>query len=110
MNTIIVKTIEYLNASINGKFEPNFPVNGELLQRLIDLGYSFEDFKLVIDKKVIQWTGTKYQEFIRPTTLFGNKFESYLNEQPRITKSNIERLAESVRKAQRTDWRLDNKR
>ena len=44
----------------------------------IPLGIS--DFKTVIDKKVKSWAGTEWEKFIRPETLFGTKFESYLNE------------------------------
>ena len=38
------------------------------------------DFCTVIDKKVKQWTGTEWEKFLRPETLFGTKFEGYLNE------------------------------
>ena len=42
-------------------------------------GFTLADFKAVIDKKVKDWNGTKMQEYLRPETLFGAKFESYLN-------------------------------
>ena len=38
-----------------------------------------EDFKAVIDYKVSEWKGTKMEDYLRPETLFGTKFESYLN-------------------------------
>ena len=43
-------------------------------------GFSFDDFKVVIDKKCDEWMGTEMQKYLRPETLFGNKFESYLNQ------------------------------
>jgi hypothetical protein len=34
----------------------------------------------VIDNKVIEWKGSEMAKYIRPETLFGTKFESYLNQ------------------------------
>ena len=39
-----------------------------------------DDFKTVIDKKCAEWLGNpKMEQYLRPETLFGTKFESYLN-------------------------------
>ena len=38
------------------------------------------DFKAVIDKKSYEWMGTEREKYLRPQTLFGTKFESYLNQ------------------------------
>ena len=43
-------------------------------------GFTVEDFKTVIDKKVDEWKGTELEQYLRPDTLFGTKFESYLNQ------------------------------
>lgn len=48
--------------------------------------YTVDDFKKVIDKKCNEWIGTEYEKFLRPETLFGSKFEGYLNQNIR-TKS-----------------------
>ncbi|MGP4182918.1 conserved phage C-terminal domain-containing protein, partial [Streptococcus agalactiae] len=51
------------------------------------------DFKHVIDTTVKDWSGTKYEKYLRPETLFGSKFEGYLNQAPRIkTETTDERL------------------
>ena len=34
-----------------------------------------------IDKKVAEWQGTDMSKFIRPQTLFGTKFDGYLNQE-----------------------------
>ena len=39
-------------------------------------------FKKVVDNKVSEWQGTKMDGFLRPITLFGTKFESYLQQNP----------------------------
>ena len=35
---------------------------------------------VVIDKKSKEWLGTNMERYLRPDTLFGTKFESYLNQ------------------------------
>ena len=39
-----------------------------------------EDFQRVIDNKCADWKGTEWEKYLRPATLFGTKFESYLNQ------------------------------
>ena len=43
--------------------------------------YTLDNFKEVIDKKCVEWMNTDMQKYLRPETLFGTKFESYLNQQ-----------------------------
>lgn len=107
MNQTIQKTIEYLNHVADTDYTPDFPPTVEMLTSLINQGYGLHDFKTVIDKKWKSWKGTKYQDYIRPSTLFGSKFENYLNERP--SKSPIEQLADSVQRAKQTNWRLDKR-
>ena len=38
-----------------------------------------KNIKIVIDKKCAEWIGTEYEKYLRPETLFGTKFEGYLN-------------------------------
>jgi predicted phage replisome organizer/uncharacterized phage protein (TIGR02220 family) len=42
--------------------------------------YTLDDFKTVIDKKAEDWLNTEQAKFLRPETLFGNKFDGYLNQ------------------------------
>jgi uncharacterized phage protein (TIGR02220 family) len=106
MNHTIQKTVEYLNQLAGTDFSPTFPPTVQLLQKLIDAGYSYNEFQAVIDKKWNEWKGTKFQDYVRPSTLFGNNFENYLNE--RTTKTTrIQQLAQSVDKAKQANWKLD---
>ena len=43
-------------------------------------GYTFDDFITVIRKKTAEWLGTESAKYLRPETLFGTKFDSYLNQ------------------------------
>lgn len=54
-------------------------------------GFDIEDFKKVIDTKVDAWKNDETMNtYLRPATLFGPKFEGYLNEKPRKEVSKID--------------------
>ena len=57
--------------------------------------YTVEDFKRVIDNKCDEWLGDeKMQKYLRPETLFGRKFESYLNNDSKWKGYNCKRTNE----------------
>lgn len=60
--------------------------------------FTVDDFKTVIYKKTKQWKGTEMEQYIRPQTLFGNKFESYLNQStPQNSKDELDKwLTEDI--------------
>ena len=62
-------------------------------------GYTKDDFIKVISVKATKWLGTKFEDFLTPNTLFGNKFESYLNENINTVKTKQENAYEQVIKA-----------
>ena len=76
---IVKDIIEYLNLKANKKFKATNKETVRHINARISEGFTFEDFKIVIDKKVDEWKNTTMDEYIRPLTLFGTKFESYLN-------------------------------
>ena len=54
-----------------------------LIKARMKEGFTVDEFKKVIDIKVKQWCkDQKMKIYLRPETLFGTKFESYLNEEP----------------------------
>lgn len=50
-------------------------------------GYRLDDFERVIDVKCAEWLGTDMAKYLRPETLFGGKFEGYLNQPAKGKKS-----------------------
>ena len=73
--------IDHLN-KVAGK---NFKVadsHSKLINARYREVYTLEDFKAVIDFKTSKWKGTDMEQYLRPSTLFGNKFQNYLNEIP----------------------------
>lgn len=75
----IKEIIDYLNSKVGSKYRYTSEGNNKHIRARLNEGYTIDDFKTVIDKMVINWTGTEYEQYLRPSTLFGNKFENYLN-------------------------------
>jgi uncharacterized phage protein (TIGR02220 family) len=83
------EAITYLNKATEKQFRENSRKTISLIKARINDGYSLNDMQIVIDKKVKQWKhDEKMDKFLRPETLFGNKFESYLNESDKILGKN----------------------
>lgn len=77
--SLIKQIIDYLNLKCDTAYKPSADINKRHIKARINEGYTLDDFKSVIDKKVSEWKGTEFEKFLRPETLFGTKFESYLN-------------------------------
>jgi uncharacterized phage protein (TIGR02220 family)/predicted phage replisome organizer len=82
--------INYLNLKTNKHFKHNTSKTKSLIKARIKEGFAVEDFKEVIDKKTNEWLeDSKMNCYLRPETLFGTKFESYLNEKEKSKTNNI---------------------
>lgn len=71
--------IDYLNSRLGTSYKHTTAKTVECVNARLKEGFTLEDFKTVIDKKVAEWKGTDFEQYLRPTTLFGTKFEGYLN-------------------------------
>lgn len=87
-NVASVKNIiAYLNQKTGKSFKVNTPNTVSSINARLRDGFTEDDFFKVIDNKCDNWLGDKEMElYLRPQTLFGTKFESYLNEKSTITK------------------------
>ena len=74
----IDEIIEYLNLRANTHYRKETKTTKKYINALLK-NYTIEEIKEVIDKKCLEWLGTPYEKYLRPETLFGNKFEGYLN-------------------------------
>lgn len=73
--------IDYLNLKANTNYRASTKKTQTLIKARFNEGFTLEDFKAVIDKKCIDWLhDEKFKQYLRPETLFGTKFESYLNQ------------------------------
>lgn len=73
--------IDYLNQRTGKNYKSTTKKNQTVIRARSDEGFSLDDFKRVIDNKVAEWKGTKMEKYLRPETLFGTKFEGYLNQE-----------------------------
>lgn len=76
--------IEYLNEKAGKQYRYTTPKTRELIKARWNEGFTLDDFKKVIDNKTLEWKNTKWENYLRPVTLFSTKFESYLNDDPNI--------------------------
>jgi uncharacterized phage protein (TIGR02220 family) len=72
--------IELLNKKANTNYRSTGKKTRDLIKARFNEGFNFYDFELVITKKCVEWLGTNFQNYLRPETLFSNKFEGYLNQ------------------------------
>lgn len=72
--------VNYLNQKLGTRYKVNSANTKKHINARLNEGYKPDDFKTVIDKKCNEWIGTEYEKYLRPETLFGSKFESYLNQ------------------------------
>ena len=81
---LVITATDKIVGYLNKKAHTNFKTNSKRTQRYIferfSEGYAAQDFKTVIDKKYDDWAETEFEKYLRPSTLFGDRFEDYLNE------------------------------
>ena len=82
---IVDEVVNYLNERVGSNYKSNTPKTRDKIKARINEGFVLEDFKKVIDIKFIEWKGTEFEKYLRPETLFGTKFESYLNQKVKKT-------------------------
>jgi len=77
---IFSEVIDYLNEKAETQYRSSNSKTKTLIQARQSDGFTLDDFKKVIDNKVGEWKGNEMGKYLRPETLFGTKFESYLNQ------------------------------
>ena len=90
--------IEYLNKKAGTHYRSGSKAPQRFIRARWHEGFKLEDFKKVIDIKTAEWLDNEDMcKYLRPETLFGTKFEGYLNEQRPHKR-------QSPQKEQTTDW------
>lgn len=78
---LINQVVNYLNEKTGKDFKTTTKQTVSLINARVRDGYTLDDFKKVIDTKTNQWKSKPdMNKYLRPQTLFGNKFEAYLQE------------------------------
>lgn len=79
-DNIYSQVVSHLNEKAGTKYRASGAKTQKVIHARVAEGFTLEDFMAVIDKKTAEWMGTEWEKFLRPETLFGPKFESYLNQ------------------------------
>ena len=88
--------IDYLNQKTGKNFKSTSKATQRHIKARFSDGFTLDDFKRVIDTKSTQWLrDNKMSAYLRPDTLFGTKFEGYLNETNAKLKQNTS-FSESI--------------
>ena len=73
--------IDHLNEQTGRRYSHTANKNQDLIRARWNEGFRVDDFKRVIDTKVKDWgNDSKMNQYLRPVTLFSNKFDEYLNQ------------------------------
>ncbi len=75
--------VTFLNSMVGSNYKSTTSKTRKLIAARLAEGFTVDDFKTVIAKKAKEWQGTDMAQYLRPETLFGTKFEGYLN-QPEV--------------------------
>lgn len=73
------RIIAYLNSRLKTRYTLTSATRTKIDARFAE-GHTVEDFITVIDTKASEWLGKDSAKYLRPETLFGSKFEGYLNQ------------------------------
>ena len=76
--------VDYLNQKTGKSFKHSAAGNKKVIKARWNEGYKLDHFRRVIDQKCQDWLNDeKMSQYLRPETLFGNKFDQYLNQRNR---------------------------
>lgn len=93
----IKNIVEFLNLVCGTHYKASTDNTKKHIRARLCEGYTVEDFKTVITKKHNEWKDNpKMVKYLRPDTLFGSKFESYLNQIDKGVKQSDRRMADTI--------------
>lgn len=104
-----IETYTRILSHLNEKAGTNYRPTSSATQRHINArlaeGFTIDDFIKVIDVKCAEWAGTDMGKYLRPETLFGNKFENYLNQQTKQKESSYEESRDKAMAENQEIWK-----
>ena len=91
--------IDYLNEKAGTRYRPTAKKARELIRARWAEHYTIDDFKRVIDNMTARWKGTKFEQYLQPSTLFApSHFDEYLN------KPEVNTAESSTKKGRLSDY------
>ena len=83
------EVVDYLNQKAKSNFKATTKATQTKIRARLAEGFNVDDFKKVIDIKTAEWLDdANMSQYLRPETLFGTKFESYLNQKQVVRRVN----------------------
>lgn len=95
-DSLTKEVITYLNEMAGTQYRASTRKTKELIKARINEGFTEQDFYNVIDKKWKEWKGTEWEKYLRPQTLFGTKFEAYLNQPVRSNNPFLDMIGNGI--------------
>lgn len=107
-NDVPLSLLSYLNQKTGSSY-PASEGTMQLIEEKLSEGYTVEQMRSVIDKKFAEWScDGKMRSYLRPSTLFGDRFEEYLNaplpaevEEERKSSERVASLKKQLREKER---------
>jgi len=72
--------IELLNQEAGTSYRPNTKQTVSAISARLNESWTVDEFRMVIIHKVAEWADGEMSKYLRPETLFGPKFESYVQQ------------------------------
>lgn len=96
--------ISYLNTIAEKDYKANTKHTQRLISERYEEGFTLEDFKKVIRVKTAEWLDhEQFKQYLRPKTLFGENFETYLQQEKPIKRKDSTKQG-SIRTEKLPKW------
>lgn len=103
-----LEIIDYLNLKAEKRFKC-VAGHKKYIKARWNEGYRLDDFKRVIEIKSKEWLNTPAVKYLQPSTLFGTKFDQYLNQKDASPVGfNNGYTKQTIRKETLPDWASDD--
>jgi uncharacterized phage protein (TIGR02220 family) len=83
-NIAFKENIDLVIADLNDVCKTSYKLSGtktrDLIKARLNSGFTVADFQKVHRLKYAEWNNTDMEKYLRPETLYGTKFEGYLNQ------------------------------
>lgn len=105
---IHIEIITHLNECAGTNYQFDTKTTLDLINEKLKQGFTVDNLKYVIEVKSTKWLNTKYQDYLTPSTLFGHKFENYLNETIAVKNIKQQKAYDTVNQATELGWNSKN--
>lgn len=115
LNKFVKLVVDYLNSKLGTKYSSTTKNTIKCIKARLEEGkkrefgeYKFDDFVTVIDEKTNEWKNTDMEKYLRPETLFGSKFDSYLNQKEKSKPQWFDKKQEKEQMNQEETEKMNN--